>query len=82
MDLTDPVLQDHAWQFEFSVETPAVFDLPDSTDPLAALRQDCESVPMVTGLGEHHMLVPVLCPSGDQQNIWFHVLNSSTDTQP
>lgn len=38
------------WTFEFSSEFADIYDLKG--EPLAALIQDCDGVPLITGLGE------------------------------
>jgi hypothetical protein len=61
------------WQFEFSVERPEVYAMGD--DDLACLRDDCQNVPIVIGLGESPGCTDVIQVQGVDQNIWFQVLD-------
>jgi hypothetical protein len=65
-DLTEPVQNDHCWNFEFAVDIENLFS--DGTDPLAVLKADCEGVPMLTGLNETDNTGVVLAVG---ENIWF-----------
>jgi len=66
--LTDPVKIQDRWQFEFEVENQNIF--ADNGDPLAILKIDCDSVPMLTGLSESATMDTVLTVN---QNIWFTI---------
>jgi hypothetical protein len=68
-DLSDPVKIQDQWQFEFEVENENLF--ADKIDPLAVLKIDCDSVPMLTGLGESATAGTVLAVD---QNIWFAII--------
>jgi hypothetical protein len=68
---TVPVQRDKAWSFEVVVEQPDVFG-----QDLCELRQDCDGVPMITGLGETSDLDPCLKTQGSDQNIWFEAINN------
>jgi hypothetical protein len=70
MNVTEPHCVDNVWHFSFESETEAVFLLPGQDD-LAALRADCEGVPMTLNLDEKIHTVSRLCTQGPQQNIWF-----------
>jgi len=70
-----PTIIGSAWEFEFFVESDSVFGLSNDADPLAGLKQNCNNVPMITGLREQTKLEPVLVTSGDKQNIWFQTIN-------
>ena len=61
------------WQFEFSVESNDVFGIDGSTDPLAKLKQNCNGVPMITGLTQSADPGEVLDPGN---NIWFDTINT------
>lgn len=68
------VAQDkQAWSFTFEVEAESTFGLHGNPDPFAALFQDCNGVPMITGLGEQPQVQPVLMPG---ENIWFESVNN------
>ena len=68
-NLSLPVTVDKYWQFEFEVEIDQLFLLDD--DEFGIVKQDCDGVPMITGLNEQHFLNTVLEVDGPQQNIWF-----------
>jgi hypothetical protein len=77
LDITDPVKNSQSqWEFEFCVETPAVFLLADNSDPLASLKRDCEKVPMIADVGNISQPLSVLTVD---QNIWFEVINTPTE---
>lgn len=71
-DLVDPISKDNAWQFEFEVETPAVFGTAEN--PVEILTSDANGVPMLTNLGEMEGVSSMLISSGDKQNVWFSTL--------
>lgn len=71
-DLTDPVKNQHGWEFEFSIETPSIFGTPDR--PVLVLAQDAHQVPMLNKLDNLADLPPNLISFGPDQNIWFSVL--------
>ena len=60
-----------SWSFEFEVPDPASIALDD--DPVWWLRQDCQGVPMITGLDEDHGIGTSL-DAGINGNIefWLH----------
>jgi hypothetical protein len=62
----------NSWCFEFDVELAGLFD----HDNFSNLLQDCDAVPMLTGLGETGDLQPMLQTSGSDTNIWFETVNS------
>jgi hypothetical protein len=66
IDLTQPEIIDNQWQFEFTVDNDNLF--LDNDDSLAVLKNDCQGVPMLIGLGELASIDPVLV---NDQNIWF-----------
>ena len=71
--LTTPKKVNDAWQFEFTVESGDVFGLSGSTDPLAGLKQNCNGVPMITGLEQVNNIDSML---KQDQNIWFDAINT------
>lgn len=71
-ELTDPVLVDNCWTFDFSVESASVFGPTD--DPTKVLVQDSHNVPMLNNLNNATKLPPCLISAGPNQNIWFTVL--------
>jgi hypothetical protein len=60
------------WAFEFTVNYHGVFN--DGISELGALYSDCDSVPMITGLGEWSKLPNFLDISPELKNIYFEVL--------
>jgi hypothetical protein len=72
-ELTDPVAQDGAWQFEFGTERDEVFS--DGSSDLGSLLRDCEYVPMLTNLNEVVELPGQLVTQGADQNIWFEIIS-------
>jgi len=69
MDLTEPVLFDGAWEFEFATETPDAYG-PEN-DPTQILRLDAQGVPMIQNLPSGEIISQELVVEGDDQNIWF-----------
>jgi hypothetical protein len=69
VNLTIPAKIDNQWQFEFEVDNENLF--LDNLDPLAVLKADCNSVPMLTGLNETQALTPLLTIDS---NIWFTIV--------
>lgn len=61
------------WFFDFTVNYRSVFD--DGINELGSLYSDCDSVPMLTGLGEWPSLPNFLDVSPELRNIYFEVLN-------
>ena len=58
------------WTFEFGSEFEDIYDI--SGEPLAALIQDCDGVPLITALGEDvENLEPVIRTSGNMINTRF-----------
>lgn len=72
MSISRPEIKDHMWCFSFETESDAVFAL-EGQDQLAALRSDCQGVPMTLNLGETKATVSILCTQGPDQNIWFEL---------
>jgi hypothetical protein len=79
LDITTPVKVGNCWEFEFTVESGAVFASTDQTDPLAGLKQDCSGVPMIGNVADTTQQLAVLSSSGPDQNIWFDVINTATE---
>jgi hypothetical protein len=65
----EPTDQGHTWQFEFDIPDLSAVSQGDAA--LSLLLQDCESVPMITGLQETADLEPALRTQGTDANIWF-----------
>lgn len=78
-DITKPEYKDNKWCFEFVAEADGVYSLTDNPDPLAGLKQDCDSVPMVVNLDEPSNILPIINVSGPGQNIWFETINNTLD---
>lgn len=57
------------WQFEFDI--PDIAAVSEGDQALSLLLQDCEAVPMITGLGETATLLPELRTQEPAANIWF-----------
>ena len=70
--LKTPIKNNDAWEFEFEVETPAVFG--PSEDPVQMLIADAAGVPMMVGLENILTSSQTLIVSGEYQNIWFSLL--------
>jgi hypothetical protein len=70
--ITDPSRDLHdgiaTWRFDFEVEDPATISLQEYD--LALLQQDCQGIPMITGLGETKSQLHFLDPG---HNILFDV---------
>ena len=67
-DLTEPVLDEDFWSFEFQTESE-IFN--DGTDPVGVLKADAGSIPMLKGLDNDPEIESVLIVNGPTQNIWF-----------
>jgi len=72
-DITIPCVTNGYWTFEFTVEFNGVYQ--EDQDTFGILKQDCNGVPMLTGLDEKYTLTPVLTTEGSQQNIWFETVS-------
>jgi hypothetical protein len=68
-EVTAPSQHNGYWQFEFVVEADGVYQLDSML--FGTLQQDCDGVPMITGLDEKFVTKTVLTVDGSQQNIWF-----------
>jgi len=79
MDLVMPVYQDGTWEFEFAIESEGVYTINNNADPLAGLVNDCNGVPMLTGLTEKSGVERTISTHGTDQNIWFTLLNSTLE---
>jgi hypothetical protein len=71
-DVSTPVKTDAGWTFVFTVEFEGIYQLGQNM--FGILENDCNGVPMLTGLSEQHFLDQVLTTSGSQQNIWFDLI--------
>ena len=72
LDIRPPEIENGRWCFEFSVEQQGVLD--ESND-FAALKRDCEAVPMICDLDQTITSTAALVTVGDNQNIWFRAIN-------
>lgn len=61
------------WSFEFSVERSDVYAAGEHD--LAYLASDCDNVPIVIGLDEAPGCADRIHVRGNEQNIWFQVLD-------
>jgi phosphotransferase system HPr-like phosphotransfer protein len=75
-DVTRPECKDKEWVFEFVAEASGVYSLTDYDDPLAGLKLDCNSIPMIVGLNEQANISPTVSVQGPDQNIWFETINN------
>jgi hypothetical protein len=60
------------WSFEFDVVDPS--SISHYNNPVGYLTDDCNGVPMITGLGESVSNVALLSSQGTDTNIWFDVI--------
>lgn len=74
-DVSDPVRDQNTglWSLQFAVERDSVYEA--NGQPLAALLDDCDSVPIVIGLGESPGCADTIRVRGAEQNIWFQILD-------
>jgi len=70
--LQTPKKDNNIWSFEFETETPYVFGPEEN--PTEMLLSDSAGVPMLVGLGNNKNLTPFLVVTGNEQNIWFDIL--------
>jgi hypothetical protein len=71
-DLSNPDEHNGYWSFEFEVEFEGIYQL--NNDEFGILKQDCDGVPMIVGLGEKYTVTPSLITDGSQQNVWFEII--------
>jgi len=71
-ELHTPKKDNSIWSFEFEVETPYAFGPEEN--PTEMLLSDSTGVPMLVGLGNNKNLTPFLVVTGNEQNIWFDIL--------
>ncbi len=74
--ISEPLCQDGVWSFSFESENEKVFSMDGVEDNLAALKQDCDGIPMMCGLTEEPGIEPVLICQNNNQNIWFELVNN------
>ena len=60
------------WKFMFSIDHPDVFH--NGIEELGNLLQDCDQVPMITGLDETFKLPPQLNTTKELRNIYFEIV--------
>lgn len=70
-NITNPLRIKNRWEFEFTV--PDLSSIERNGDPVAALKDDCSNVPMITGLDEAVVDGQTLTPG---INIWFDIINN------
>lgn len=75
-EITEPVCVDHVWSFSFESENESVFAQDGNPDALASLKQDCNNIPMMTGLTEKPNIEPALNTRPGKENIWFELVNN------
>lgn len=76
LDISSPVKINNNWEFEFSVESAAVFLVSDDSDVLAGLKNDCRGVPIIKEVDVVPQQMIMLEPG---QNIWFEILNTAME---
>ena len=64
------------WELTFEVETPAVYSINGDVNNYDMLLNECQGIPMITGLGEKKHTPPHLVSQGEHQNIWFETVNN------
>ena len=67
------------WSFEFEVESSLVYSTSGHENDISGLVNECEGVPMITGLTETLTQETVLITQGTNQNIWFEPINTSLE---
>lgn len=73
LEIQPPELQDNQrWCFEFSVEQQGVLD---EANDFAALKRECEGVPMISNLDQPNTSTDSIVTDGPKQNIWFYTIN-------
>ena len=72
-NIQGPRSQGSQWQFEFDIPNISAVSTQDQV--LGLLLQDCEAVPMITGLSETAHVIPELRTHGPDANIWFELVN-------
>ena len=72
LDIQSPWTEAGRWCFEFTVEQQGVLD--ESND-FAALKRDCEAVPMICDLDKTMTSTAAIVTAGADQNIWFRAIN-------
>lgn len=75
-EITEPVCENQVWSFSFESENEHVFSVNGDPDDLAALKQDCNGIPMMLRLTERADIEPVLICQDNKQNIWFELVNN------
>lgn len=79
VDITPAKCNQGIWQFEFEVEQPLVYSLTGQEGDFDSLINECNNVPMITGLLETKTTSNVLISSGPESNIWFEPINKALD---
>ena len=75
-EISEPVCKDQIWSFSFESENESVFSINGNPDGLAALKQDCNGIPMMLRLTEKADIEPALVCQDAKQNIWFELVNN------
>jgi hypothetical protein len=75
-EISEPQCNNTRWSFTFESENEKVFSVDGNTDELAALKQDCNGIPMMLALTEAAGVEPVLVCQDSKQNIWFELVNN------
>ena len=79
LEVSPAQCKDGVWQFKFEVEQPLVYSLTGREGDFDSLINECNNVPMITGLLETKTTSTVLITSGPEINIWFEPINNTLD---
>ncbi len=79
VDVAPAQCNDGVWQFVFEVDQPLVYSLTGHEGDFDSLINECNNVPMITGLKETKTSSAVLITSGPNTNIWFEPINNTLE---
>jgi hypothetical protein len=79
VDIAPAQCNNGVWHFEFEVDQPLVYSLSGQENDFDSLINECDNVPMITGLKETKTSNTVLITSGPDTNIWFEPINKALD---
>lgn len=79
VDVRPAVCNKGVWQFVFEVDQPLVYSISGAEGDFDALVNECNGVPMITGLRETRTDEGVLITKGPNQNIWFEPINNTLE---
>jgi hypothetical protein len=70
-----PQQVDATWEFVFDVEVTGVYSANGDVNNYDSLLNECNGIPMITGLREALPTSAMLTAQGPDQNIWFETVN-------